>query len=170
MTMPISTIVLGIGIAASAFDIRTRRIPNALTLSAALAGLVFHITTSGTAGAQLSAGGWATGLFLLLPFFVLGGMGGGDVKLVAALGAWLGASPTFWLVIYAGLAGGVLGLFTAIAHGYLRTAVRNVSAMFGYWSTVGLKPVPGFTLDNSASPRLAFALPILVGTVMTLWL
>ena len=168
--MPISMIVLGIGITASAFDIRTRRIPNPLTLCAALAGLLFHFATSGAAGAQLSAGGWVTGLLLLLPFFALGGMGGGDVKLVAALGAWLGPTQTFWLVIYAGLAGGVLGLITAVAHGYLRTAVANVSAMFGYWRAVGLKPVPGFTLDKSASPRLAFALPILVGTVMTLWL
>jgi prepilin peptidase CpaA len=97
-------------------------------------------------------------------------MGGGDIKLVAALGAWLGPSQTFWLAIYAGLAGGVMGVIVAASHGYLRTAIANVSAMFGYWSTVGIKSVPGLTLESSASPRLAYAIPVLVGTLVTIWL
>jgi prepilin peptidase CpaA len=168
--MIVPAIVIGIGLVACVFDIRTRRIPNALTLCAALAGLTFHVLTAGTAGAQISAGGWVVGLLLLLPFFALGGMGGGDVKLVAALGAWLGPSHAFWLVIYSGLAGGALGLMLAASKGYVRQVCSNVIAMVGYWSAMGLKPVPGFTLESSTSPRLAFAIPILVGTVVTLWL
>ena len=168
--MLIPTIVIGVGVIACAFDLRTRRIPNALTLSAALAGLFVHVMQSGAAGAQFAAGGWVVGLLLLLPYFALGGMGGGDVKLVAALGAWLGPAQTFWLAIYAGIAGGVIALFVALAHGYLKTALANVSAMFGYWSTVGVKAVPGFTLESSTSPRVAYAIPILVGTVVALWL
>jgi prepilin peptidase CpaA len=169
-TMLTSTIAIGIAIVACVFDVRTRRIPNALTFSAALAGLIFHVATTGTAGAQLAAGGWVVGLLMLLPFFLLGGMGGGDIKLVAALGAWLGPAQTFWLAIYAGLAGGVLGIIVAVSHGYLRAAISNVSAMFGYWSTVGIKSVPGLTLESSASPRLAYAIPVLVGTLVTIWL
>jgi prepilin peptidase CpaA len=168
--MLIPTIVIGVGIIACAFDLRTRRIPNALTFSAALAGLLVHVMQSGAAGAQFAAGGWVVGLLLLLPYFALGGMGGGDVKLVAALGAWLGPSQTFWLAIYAGIAGGVIALFVALAQGYLKTAVANVSTMFGYWSRAGFKAVPGFTLESSTSPRVAYAIPILVGTVVTLWL
>jgi hypothetical protein len=42
--------------------------------------------------------------------------------------------------------------------------------MFGYWSTVGIKSVPGLTLESSASPRLAYAIPVLVGTLVTIWL
>jgi prepilin peptidase CpaA len=166
----IPAIVVAVGVAACAFDIRTRRIPNPLTFSAALVGLLFHFATTGTAGAQFAAGGWAVGLLLLLPYFALGGMGAGDVKLVAALGAWLGPSHTFWLAIYAGLAGGAIGLMVAIAHGYLRTALSNVFTMFFYWSAVGLKTVPGLTLESSTSPRVAYAIPILIGTVVTLWL
>jgi prepilin peptidase CpaA len=97
-------------------------------------------------------------------------MGGGDVKLVAALGAWLGPSHAFWVAIYAGLAGGVLAVCLAITQGYLKTALSNVAAMLGYWTTVGLRAVPGFTLESSKSPRLAYAIPILAGTVMSLWL
>ena len=152
------------------FDVRTRRIPNVLTLSAAVAGLLYHLATSGLGGLQTAAAGWLLGLLLLLPYFALGGMGGGDVKLVAALGAWLGPWETFWLAMYAGIAGGVLGLIVALAHGYLRRAIANVSHIFGYWAVVGLKPVPGMTLETSKSPRLAFAIPIFAGTMVTLWL
>lgn len=170
MPMLIPTIVVAVGLVACAFDVRTRRIPNALTFSAALVGLLFHFAQSGTAGAQFAAGGWAVGLLLLLPYFALGGMGGGDVKLVAALGAWLGPSHAFWLAIYAGIAGGAIGLIVAFSHGYLKTALANIVAMFGYWSAVGLKAVPGLTLESSTSPRVAYAIPILIGTVVTLWL
>ena len=152
------------------FDVRTRRIPNALTISAAGAGLLYHAATSGVAGVQLAAAGWLLGLLLLLPYFALGGMGGGDVKLVAALGAWLGPWETFWVAMYAGIAGGVLGLIVALAHGYLRRAFANVKGMLGYWALVGLKPVPGMTLESSTAPRLAYAIPILAGTMVALWL
>ena len=169
-TMNVPLIVIGIGVVACMFDLRTRRIPNALTLSTALAGLLYHAATTGTSGAQTAAAGWLVGLLLLLPYFALGGMGGGDVKLVAALGAWLGPRDTFWLAMYAGIAGGVIGVAVALAHGYLRRAIANISMIFGYWAAVGVKPVPGMTLESSASPRLAFAIPILAGTMVTLWL
>lgn len=165
----VSIVVVVIGVVACVFDVRTRRIPNYLTFGAAVAGLCFHAFTSGSEGATLAASGWLVGLLILIPYFMAGGMGGGDVKLLAALGAWLGPWETFWLAIYAGLAGGVLGLCLALSHRYLRTAMANLRLMVGYWLTVGFRPVPGLTLEASASPRLAYAIPILLGTVLTLW-
>ena len=73
--------------AAVAWDLRSRRIPNALTFGAAAAALVFAATTAGLGGLETSAGGWVTGAALFFPFFALRGMGAGDVKLLAALGA-----------------------------------------------------------------------------------
>jgi prepilin peptidase CpaA len=168
--MIVPAIVISIGLTACVFDVRTRRIPNALTFSTAAAGLLYHAATSGVTGAQLAAGGWLLGLLLLLPYFALGGMGGGDVKLMAALGAWLGPRETFWLAMYAGIAGGVLGLMVALAHGYVRQAIANVRSMLGFWAVVGVGPVPGMTLESSKAPRLAYAIPILAGTMVTLWL
>ena len=168
MTVPV--IVTCIVLIACVFDVRTRRIPNLLTMSAAVAGLIYHLATSGIGGLQIAAAGWLLGLLLLLPYFALGGMGGGDVKLVAALGAWLGPWETFWLAMYAGIAGGVMGLIVALSHGYVRRAVANLSVIFRYWTVAGLKPVPGMTLETSKSPRLAFAIPIFAGTMVTLWL
>ena len=168
--MIVPAIVISVGLAACVFDVRTRRIPNALTFGAAIAGLLFHLATSGLVGVQTAAAGWLLGLLLLLPYFALGGMGGGDVKLVAALGAWLGPWETFWLAMYAGIAGGVIGLFVALAHSYVRRAMANVSTILRYWATGGISAVPGMTLDTSSSPRLAYAIPILAGTMVTLWL
>lgn len=170
---PIDTIVpataILVAVVAAVLDVRTRRIPNVLTLGAAVAGLLFHAFTSGLDGAAASLGGWLVGGLLFLPFFVLGGMGGGDVKLLAALGAWLGAIDVVWLAVYSGLAGGVLGLYVAVMHGYLRTAVANIAGMFSYWAAVGLGPVPGRTLESTGTPRLAYAVAILAGTVVTIW-
>jgi prepilin peptidase CpaA len=165
----VSLIVVAVGAAACVTDVRTRRIPNALTFGAALGGLLFHTLASGSDGAMLAAGGWVAGLFLFLPFFALRGMGGGDVKLLASLGAWMGPQEAFWLAIYSMLAGGVIGVCVAAARGYLMTALTNVAGALKYWGLVGLKPVPGLTLDSAQSPRLAYAIPILMGTVVTLW-
>lgn len=166
---PIALIVFGIGLAACVTDVRSRRIPNALTFGAALAGIAVHVWLDGADGLKTAAGGWLVGTLLFLPFFLLRGMGGGDVKLLAALGAWLGPDRTIWLALYSLAAGGVFGVAVALTYGYLRTAVRNVIGIVAYWRDFGLRPVPEMTLDTSNSPKLAFALPILAGTVITLW-
>jgi prepilin peptidase CpaA len=159
-----------VAVVACVTDLRSRRIPNALTLSAALAGLLAHWIVQGPDGALFSASGWLVGLLVFLPFFLLRGMGGGDVKLLAALGAWLGPQETVWLAIYTGLAGGVLAVIVAASSGYLGTALRNVRSVFSFWATAGLRPVPGITLESKESPRLAYAVPIFAGGVVTLWL
>jgi prepilin peptidase CpaA len=162
-------VVLVVGLAACAFDMRCRRIPNALTFGAAAAALVFHTVASGGGGLQTAALGWLAGTALFMPFFLLGGMGGGDVKLLAALGAWLGAGDAVWLAIYGSLAGGVLGVAYSLVHGYLGTALRNIGQLLTYWWIVGPRPLPELTLEHGKAPRLAFAIPMFVGTMVTLW-
>jgi prepilin peptidase CpaA len=166
----IPLIVIAISVAACVVDVRTRRIPNVLTFGAALGGVLIQILAGGFHGALTAAGGWLVGTLLFLPFFLLRGMGGGDVKLLAGIGAWLGPADTLWLAAYSALAGGALGVIVALARGYLRTALRNVFLILTYWRSVGLRPVPNFTLDSAKTPRLAYAIPIFAGTVMTLWL
>ena len=151
-------------------DLRRRRIPNWLTLGAALGAVAFSLITKGLPGGGLAVAGWAAGAALLFPWFALGGMGAGDVKLVAALGAWLGPLSAVWIVLYAAVAGGVLAVFVSLAHGYLRTAFRNVWGLMGYWRAVGVRPLPELTLDAGKGPRLPYAIPIAVGAMVTLWL
>lgn len=151
-------------------DLRTRRVPNWLTFGSAAAALIVHAVSGGVGGVANSALGWATGTALLIAPFALGGLGGGDVKLVAALGAWLGPGDTFWLAMYTCIAGAAMAVVVAAWHGYLRQALRNLWLLLTYWRVSGPRPLPELTLSTSRGPRLAYAAPVLVGTIVTLWL
>ena len=164
-----AAVVLAVALVAVVFDVRTRRIPTWLTFGAALAALAYGVFDAGLAGGGTAAAGWIAGAALFFPFFALGGMGAGDVKLLAALAAWLGPSESVWLAIFAAMAGGVLGLAVALSRGYLRTAISNLWLMVMHWRTQGLGPVPGLTLKDGSSPRLAYAIPITIGVLCTLW-
>jgi len=171
MVLELPTIVaMAVGALACLWDLRTRRIPNALTLSAPALAVVWFLSTSGAGGALSALYGWFVGLAIFLPFYLLGGMGAGDVKLMAALGAWLGPALVFWSALYAAIAGGVLAVVIATYGGYLRQALRNLGAVVLYWRIVGPRPLPALTLETAPGPRLAYALPILIGMVAAIWL
>jgi prepilin peptidase CpaA len=170
MVSPVTpVVVVGLAIAAAACDLRTRRVPNALTFGAAAAGLAFALVKAGVWGLLTSSMACLIGLGLFLPLFALGGMGAGDVKLLAAFGAWLGPIDTLWAALWAALAGGVLAVAVSVSRGYLPEAVRNLRAMATIWRTVGPSPIPEFTLRESRGPRLAYALPIGIGAILALW-
>jgi len=162
--------VLVISLIACVTDLHSRRIPNLLTFGGALGALIFHILTSGQAGLLASSGGWVTGIALFFAPFALGGMGGGDLKLLAALGAWVGPRDIVWLALYAGVTGGLMALLVALVRGYLRQAFSNIWLLLAHWRTVGLGPVHELSLEGSNGPRLAYAVPIFVGTLVTVWL
>ena len=164
------TICLCLVAVASAYDLRTRRIPQVLTLGGAAAGLLFHLALGGWNAGLASATGWAIGIAIFFLPYALGGLGAGDVKLLGAIGAWLGPMNAVWVGLYAGAAGGLLAIFVALTKGYLFQAVGNVGVMLAYWRLNGVKPLPEITLEHSRGPRLAYALPILAGTMVTLWL
>src|SRR5262245_7775298 len=107
-----------IGAVACITDLRTRRIPNRSTFRASAAALLFHGVVSGPWGALWAVAGWTLGVALFFMPFALGGMGGGDVKLLGTLGAWLGASQTIWLALYTGVTGGIFALCYALYKGY----------------------------------------------------
>lgn len=151
-------------------DVKTRRIPNLLTFGAAFAALVIHAATGGMSGVAQAGLGWLVGAALFFPLFALRGMGAGDVKLLAAVGAWLGPWPTVWTALYAAIAGGVMAILVGMFHGYLRTAFRNMGRLLWSWWLGGVRPVPDLTLEGARGPRLAYALPITVGAMVTLWL
>src|SRR6476646_5782070 len=138
-----TAIVVGVAMVAVICDVRTRRIPNWLTFGATLGAVAYGAVTSGLSGAGVALGGWLVGAALLFPFFALGGMGAGDVKLVAAIAAWLGPFESVWLAIYASIAGGVIAVVVALFTGYLRTAFSNLYVMFMHWRVQGVSPVPG---------------------------
>ncbi len=97
------------------FDLRFRRIPNYLTVPACLAGLGYHAATSGLEwGCLYAFKGMGTGLLLLMIPFLLRYAGGGDVKLLAASGSFLGVSGVVNLFLYGSIAGGIWALILIV--------------------------------------------------------
>ena len=150
-------------------DLRTRRIPNVLTFSAAALALLFHLVTGGFPALGWSVAGWIVGALLFLPIFALRGMGGGDVKLLAAVGAWLGPTQVAIVALATSVAGGAIAIVVALGYGYLKQAFSNLYLLLMHWRVVGVRPLEQITLRGTKGPRLAYAIPIAIGTVVTIW-
>ena len=131
--------------------------------------LTVSASTTGLSGLGSSTAGWLLATVLWLPLYALGGMGAGDVKLLAAIGAWLGPADVLHAALYAGIAGGILALVVACARGCVRQTYSNVQLLILHWRVAGFSPQAQLTLDTATSPRLAYAVPILVGTVGAIW-
>lgn len=110
--------------AAAISDWRTQKLPNWLTLPAFIAALLFHLVTGGLGGLQFSLLGFASGFGFLLILWLVGGGGGGDVKLMGALGAWLGPMLTLQVFLVSAVAIAALTicdlLCAFIGHGFHR--------------------------------------------------
>jgi prepilin peptidase CpaA len=109
------------------------------------------------------------GLIFLL-FHLAGGMGGGDVKLITAVGCNAGLSLTGPLLILTSLAGGVMAVGLALYHRRLKETVLNMCALAVHHGTAGLAPHPEFNLDNAQTLRLPYALAIAAGSALSLCL
>ena len=126
----LDTLLLLLVTAAAIKDLESRRIPNALLLAGVLGALLLHLLSPQPVTALLSAlGGCATGLVVLLPFYLLRGMAAGDVKMMAAVGVFTGAGDALRIAILAWCAGGVMVLVVLIVKGRLRLALANLWAM-----------------------------------------
>lgn len=114
-------------------DLRESRIPNLLTVSAALLGLAAHVIGDGWLGLLTSLQGLLVGFILLLVPFLLGGIGGGDVKFLAALGAIMGPEFVFRSCLYGAVVGGLIALYLMIKE--KRLAHLTVGVMSGHFPT-----------------------------------
>lgn len=107
-------------------DIRIGRIPNWLTVSFFGLGVAAHSIAHGLSGLQFSLLGFATGFGLLFILFAIGGSGGGDVKLMGALGAWLGVKLTLAVFLVSAIATPLLLAFVALGGNPVAGLLRGV--------------------------------------------
>ena len=152
---------------AAVSDWRTRKLPNWLTVSAFVAALVFHVVTGGLAGLQLSLFGFAAGFGFLLVLWLVGGSGGGDVKLMGALGAWLGPMLTLQVFLVSAVAIAALTvcdlLLAFVGHG-LHKVQRHYLA-----SPHGLPKGGEGTVEQRRRFRvLPYAIPVALSTWLVL--
>lgn len=156
---PIATLCLLAFVSAVAVvDLRTRRIPNRLALTGAVCGLASNLASAGAPGALISGAGLLVGLAAFLPFYLLRGMGAGDVKAMAAIGAFVGAKGTLVAAGWTLVAGGIAALLIVATRWALPLLV---SAAGG--GAAGRRPTP-----DVRSRRFAYGLPIACGTIASL--
>lgn len=98
-------------------DFSDHRIPNAITLCATMVGLSSHLYLGGLQGAGLSVGGLLVSMGCLLPFYLLGGMGAGDVKMMGAIGAFVGPQASVLAVAVGLVAGAFGGILVLLVNG-----------------------------------------------------
>lgn len=156
--------VLGV---ATITDLRSRRIPNWLVLPFLLAGLVVSIWTQGWHGLGQSIGGALLGLVVYGVLFWMGGMGAGDVKLCAAIGAWVGPQQLILALVLTGMVGGVMVFCWAVFGGFVKelfTGAGNLA--FGWKGRGGIRD-PEMAIGNPLKRKMPYAPAIAIGTLIS---
>lgn len=163
-----AAVLVGVLGLALGYDIVSRRIPNWLVGAALLAGLGVSSLIPNGIGPGSSLVGASVGFTVLLPLYLLRAMGAGDVKLMAAVGAFLGPLPVVGAALLTFVSGGVLSLTVALWSKSTSRVLNNLRLMgmvvfTGRTTGVALR-------DVQTTGRLPYALAIAVGTGLQLWL
>lgn len=150
---------------AAAVDLVTLRIPNAISVGMAVAGLLYQLLLAGVVGFLGGAEGMVAGFIVFMPFYVLGWMGAGDVKLLMAIGACLG-----WrFAVLNGVIALSLGIPFAIAillfRGGLMEYLKRYGRMIKHFIISGDLVYHPPEKDSVARVRFPFAFAIALGTV-----
>ena len=155
-------------IEAAVIDGRSLRVPNWLTFHFLAGGLIFAFWKGGSASLLTSICGRAVGLLTLLPLYSIGGMGAGDVKLMAGVGAWIGPWLTLWAFVSSALAGAVIAAGMIVYSGEL---YRHLAMMHTIGHEVLTDPQPGRCCPSGRPERkptmmlLPYGIPIAVGSI-----
>lgn len=140
------------GAIAAATDLRDRKVYNWLTYPLCVGGLVYHALVSGWSGLAMSVGGVVFGFCIVLVPCLMGGVGPGDVKLLAGIGAWLKFPDVVWVFILAGLAIGAWSIGMIVIRERSWRAVReHMLGMVLRLSMFNEYVVSGQTLRRSAN-------------------
>ncbi|MEZ4415820.1 MAG: prepilin peptidase [Gemmatimonadota bacterium] len=171
-TLPLAPTVLLLVLALGGiwFDVRERRIPNALTVSVLVAALLWRAPLGLAAlGQGLTGAGLCFALSLLL--FLTGGLGGGDVKMLTAAGALLGPARLDTALLVMALVGGVMAVMQILARRRVRETAANLHTII---STFGLRTFNGWkgtgqgaplTLDSPDAIALPYGVAIAAGAL-----
>lgn len=156
----INLLLILLFISSAVTDFLRNKIYNFQTYSAMASGLILWSLIGGWHGTLFSFLGLLVGFTLLFVFYLLGGMGAGDVKLLGAIGALKGAKFVLWTMFYTGLVGGVMGLSLIIWHGKFLKTMKNVFSLIRHPS----RPLP----EDEAGKYVPYGVAISVGCLWAL--
>jgi prepilin peptidase CpaA len=146
------------------WDVRYRRIPNWATLPGIALGLGMNGLLNGWAGVKMSGIGFLVGFGALLIMFALGWMGGGDIKLMAAVGALKGSPFVLWALFFSLIVGAVIGIAALI---WNRKTLRTFKNIFQFLGSrlLPFLPIPKNDLRPEETQKIPFGLAIVLGTI-----
>jgi len=178
LPLPVAVTLVAVLIA-TVTDLRAFKIYNVLTLPLLLSGPVYHGVLEGSPGLQNSLQGMIFGFAILFLFYVLGGMGGGDVKLMAGIGAWLGLPLTFCIFLLTAAATGLYAFVLILATGRGQEVWSNLKVQWLRFVAVGRHLGAEDRVESEVSrpdrrgrlvPFAAMVLLGLIGTLVLFWL
>ena len=161
--LPLFGLAIGLVIAA-VIDVREGRIPNWLTGSLAVFGIGVNSLEYGWDGFLFSFGGLIMGLVCLIFFYLKGGMGAGDVKLLGAIGTILGPGQVVFAFAFAAMLGGLYSLALLSNQGGMRHAWDRMFLLLSTLKVTKTIPVSGTQIPTE--PKLRYALVLGLGTVI----
>ncbi|MBI4905307.1 MAG: prepilin peptidase [Acidobacteria bacterium] len=170
LVLPIAAALASLVIVAAYSDVRTRLIPNALVSAGAIAGVSLNLWLYGWHGLLQSLLGLVVGFAVFLLPFLLQGTGGGDVKLMAAIGSLAGPMNTLVIFVLVAVSGGVMAIGLLLIKGGMLQTFRNVGFILKELAH-GRAPHesrPDLSLDSERSVKLPYGVPIAVGTLLFL--
>lgn len=148
-------------------DLRSRRIPNWLVLPFLVIGIGVSARLHGWHGVAHSFEGIALGGGLFGVLALMGGMGMGDVKLCAAIGAWIGPGQLILALVLTGIVGGIMALCWAAVGGFLGELFKGAGNLLFDFKKRGLKPDPEINLSNPLARKMPYAPAIAIGTLIS---
>jgi prepilin peptidase CpaA len=148
-------------------DLRSRRIPNWLVFPFMAAGFGVQAWFHGWHGVAQSLEGFALGAVIFGVLAAMGGMGMGDVKLFAGIGAWIGPAQLMLALVITGLAGGVMALGWALVAGFAGDLLKGSGDLLLGWRKRGTVAHPELKLSNPLARKMPYAPAIAIGTLIS---
>ncbi len=159
MKTPLLVGALLLAVIACWTDLRSRRIPNWLTVPGAVIGIAASTAFGGWQGLKTSLLGLAVGLVLLLPFVALRSLGAGDWKLAGAIGAFVGPGALVDLLLGSVFVAGIMAVVLVIHKGRVRETARNIGHILVSLVTFRL-PGMQVSLDNPDSLKIPYGVAL----------
>ncbi|MGH9431320.1 MAG: prepilin peptidase [Terriglobia bacterium] len=158
-----------LAVAAGWIDLRTRKIPNWLTVSGFAAGLAMNAALTGRKGIEASLLGAGLALAVLLPLVLMRGLGAGDWKLMGALGACLGPWRVVLVLLVSAAVAGVMAVVQVIRERRVKeTAINVVTLMHGLF-VFGARPSSPVSLESPGALALPFGVAVAIATPLGFW-